>query len=46
MDEGTFLQPLLGEALPWLYADTFLWPGIGLVGNALFSSIGTNHNFG
>jgi len=38
MDEGTFLQPLLGDALPWLYADTLLWTGIGLIGNALFSS--------
>jgi lipid-A-disaccharide synthase-like uncharacterized protein len=33
-----FLQPLLGGALPWLYAESRLWTVVGLTGNAIFSS--------
>jgi lipid-A-disaccharide synthase-like uncharacterized protein len=32
------LEPLLGGALPWLYADSVLWTVTGLAGNAIFSS--------
>lgn len=33
-----FLEPLLGAAFPWLYADSRLWTAVGLAGNAIFSS--------
>lgn len=32
------LQPLLGGVAPWLYVDSLLWTGFGLLGNLLFSS--------
>lgn len=37
-DASGLLQPLLGRALPWLFADSVWWTVIGLAGNALFSS--------
>lgn len=37
-DSSGLLQPLLGSALPWLYADSYLWTVFGLLGNAIFSS--------
>jgi len=37
-DSSGLLQPLLGGAAPWLYADSLLWTAFGLVGNLLFSS--------
>lgn len=33
-----FLEPLLGQALPWLYRDSIYWTVFGLCGNLLFSS--------
>ncbi|MHC4837943.1 MAG: lipid-A-disaccharide synthase N-terminal domain-containing protein, partial [Planctomycetota bacterium] len=38
MTDGSFLEPILGEALPWLYVDTVAWTVVGLSGNAMFSS--------
>ena len=39
MNDGAgFLQPLLGQVLPWLYVDSRWWTIFGLLGNALFSS--------
>ena len=32
------LKPLLGEMLPWLYADSILWTAVGLTGAGVFSS--------
>jgi len=37
-ESAGFLQPLLGQALPWLYVDSRWWTVFGLLGNALFSS--------
>ena len=37
-DNAGFLQPLLGQLLPWLYVDSSWWTVFGLLGNALFSS--------
>ena len=37
-DNAGFLQPLLGQMLPWLYVDSRWWTVFGLFGNALFSS--------
>ncbi len=37
-DNTGFLQPLLGQLLPWLYVDSGWWTAFGLLGNALFSS--------
>jgi lipid-A-disaccharide synthase-like uncharacterized protein len=33
-----FLQPFLGQLLPWLYRDSIYWTLFGLLGNLLFSS--------
>jgi len=33
-----FLQPFIGNRLPWLYVESAYWTGIGLFGNALFGS--------
>jgi lipid-A-disaccharide synthase-like uncharacterized protein/quercetin dioxygenase-like cupin family protein len=38
MTDGSFLEPILGETLPWLYVDTVAWTVVGLSGNAMFSS--------
>lgn len=38
LETGSFLQPLLGIYIPWMYADSFVWTGIGLLGNILFGS--------
>jgi lipid-A-disaccharide synthase-like uncharacterized protein len=35
---GTFLSPLIGKIIPWLYVDSFLWTAIGLMGNVIFGS--------
>jgi lipid-A-disaccharide synthase-like uncharacterized protein len=35
---GSFLEPLLGGLLPWLYADSRWWTVFGLLGNLMFSS--------
>jgi len=35
---GSFLEPLIGGALPWLYQSSPIWTAVGLIGNALFSS--------
>jgi lipid-A-disaccharide synthase-like uncharacterized protein len=37
-ESAGFLQPFLGQALPWLYVDSGWWTAFGLLGNALFSS--------
>ena len=37
-DNAGFLQPFLGQFLPWLYVDSSWWTVFGLLGNALFSS--------
>jgi lipid-A-disaccharide synthase-like uncharacterized protein len=37
-ESAGFLQPLLGQTLPWLYVDSRWWTVFGLLGNALFSS--------
>jgi lipid-A-disaccharide synthase-like uncharacterized protein len=37
-DAGTFLQPALHNALPWLYVSTWWWSAIGFAGNILFGS--------
>ena len=37
-DASGLLQPFLGKALPWLYADSWAWTLFGLLGNAVFSS--------
>lgn len=37
-ESSGFLQPLLGGAFPWLFADSYLWTAFGLLGNAIFSS--------
>lgn len=37
-DPTGFLEPALGDALPWLYYNSGWWTAIGLCGNALFSS--------
>ena len=37
-DNAGFLQPILGQFLPWLYLDSGWWTAFGLLGNALFSS--------
>jgi lipid-A-disaccharide synthase-like uncharacterized protein len=36
--EGSFLEPLLGRHVPWLYGDSAWWTAFGLAGNLLFSS--------
>jgi lipid-A-disaccharide synthase-like uncharacterized protein len=38
METGTFLEPWLANAAPWLYTDSIWWTALGLCGNALFSS--------
>ena len=35
--KGLF-KPLLGDLLPWLYADSILWTIVGLAGAGIFSS--------
>jgi len=35
---GTFLEPWLLGVMPWLYASTWWWSGIGFAGNILFGS--------
>ena len=35
---GTFLQSILGDALPWLYRESIWWTCFGLFGNLLFTS--------
>jgi lipid-A-disaccharide synthase-like uncharacterized protein len=35
---GTFLEPLLENAMPWLYASTWWWSALGFAGNILFGS--------
>lgn len=37
-DNAGFLQPFLGQFVPWLYVDSSWWTVFGLLGNALFSS--------
>jgi lipid-A-disaccharide synthase-like uncharacterized protein len=37
-DASGLLAPLLGRAVPWLFADSLWWTAFGLLGNALFSS--------
>ena len=37
-DPACFLEPVLGAAIPWLYADSPWWTALGLVGNGLFGS--------
>ncbi len=37
-DATGFLQPLVGNYMPWLYVESVVWTAIGLVGNALFGS--------
>lgn len=37
-DPAGFLEPVLGAAIPWLYADSPWWTALGLVGNGLFGS--------
>jgi len=37
-DAGSFLEPVLGGLLPWLYADSQWWTVFGLAGNLMFSS--------
>jgi lipid-A-disaccharide synthase-like uncharacterized protein len=36
--EPGLLQPFLGSALPWLYADTIWWTALGLLGNGMFAA--------
>lgn len=38
MSDGSFLEPVLGNALPWLYVDSAVWTGVGLLGNGMFST--------
>lgn len=33
-----FLEPFLGQMLPWLYMDSPAWTLVGLSGNLIFSS--------
>lgn len=33
-----FLEPFLGQYLPWLYVQSSYWTAIGLFGNILFGS--------
>ena len=35
---GTFLEPWLRAALPWLYLSTWWWTAVGFAGNILFGS--------
>ena len=35
---GTFLQPYLQAALPWLYVSSWWWTALGFAGNILFGS--------
>jgi lipid-A-disaccharide synthase-like uncharacterized protein len=35
---GTFLQPWLSHAMPWLYVSTWWWSAVGFAGNILFGS--------
>ena len=35
---GTFLEPWLRGAAPWLYASTWWWTAVGFAGNILFGS--------
>ncbi|HET7569316.1 MAG TPA: lipid-A-disaccharide synthase N-terminal domain-containing protein [Gammaproteobacteria bacterium] len=37
-DSSGFLQPLIGQIVPWLYANSVVWTAVGLLGNALFGS--------
>ncbi len=37
-NSGQFLEPLLGEWLPWLYVSSWWWSGVGFAGNILFGS--------
>jgi len=37
-ETGSFLAPLLERYIPWMYADSFVWTGIGLLANLLFGS--------
>jgi lipid-A-disaccharide synthase-like uncharacterized protein len=37
MQEGSFLQPFVGNWLGWFYADSYWWTAFGLLGNAIFS---------
>ncbi len=34
---GSFLEPILGSLIPWLYHESTFWTVFGLFGNALFS---------
>lgn len=34
----TFLQPLIGQYVPWLYVSSYWWTLFGLAGNGLFSA--------
>jgi lipid-A-disaccharide synthase-like uncharacterized protein len=34
---GGFLQPFIGHALDWFYADSYWWTAFGLLGNVVFS---------
>ena len=38
MGSGQFLQPYLGDWMPWLYLNSYWWTAIGFGGNLLFSS--------
>ena len=35
--KGLF-KPILGDAIPWLYADSVMWTMVGLAGAGIFSS--------
>jgi lipid-A-disaccharide synthase-like uncharacterized protein len=35
---GTFLEPWLRAAMPWLYVSTWWWTALGFAGNILFGS--------
>jgi lipid-A-disaccharide synthase-like uncharacterized protein len=38
IETGSFLAPFLEPYIPWLYADSFLWTSLGLLGNVLFTA--------
>ena len=37
-ESGGFLEPFLGDYLPWLYADSWIWTTIGFAGMITFGS--------
>lgn len=37
-ESSGFLQPFLGDLLPWLYVESLWWTVFGLAGNLMFSS--------